>query len=1479
MSDENPLVAGRKDSTSGATGIGIAESAANLHNGIASGDWSEIAGGGLGTGLEALSLAMDPVGTLLQYGVSWLMEHVKPLSDALDWLAGDPDQISAYARTWKNIASSVGSVAEDFLGEVNALTGHWQGQASQAYKTAAMKQVDALKAASSAAGSVATTVEMAGALVGVVRELVRDLVAECVATLVERIPQWIAEVGGSVGIATPHVVASVSALVANWVNRIKDVILKLTRSLEKLRPLLTKLDDIWERIKKSLTGEPAGTSPASTTPAGSHPDPQKPSFDHSPDGHPTPGPVGAASAGPAGSKLPAGVGKKRISEDGGTPKDGKTPADQKNTCGDPIDVATGDMVLEQVDAQLPGILPLIFKRTHLSSYRVGRFFGETWASTVDQRLEVDDRQVCFAADDSTRLFYPHPTPGQVVLPEQGPRLPLERTEDGGYVITDPEQGLTLRFPASGAELALAAITDRHGNRIDIERDIFGVPTEIRHSGGYRIRIESAEGLITGLFLCEADGVGGDVELIRYGYEQGRLSTVVNASGLPLRFTYDQLGRITSWTDRNGSSYHYTFEAGRVVRVDGSEGFLSGSMDYDLDNRVTTWTNSLGYQTTYYLNDHGQTIREIDPLGGETVSEWDTFDRLLSRTDPLGRRIRYEYDDVGNLLAVSRPDGSQARFEYNDMRLPTTMIAPDGTVSRREYNEHGNLIRHTDPAGATTTYEYGPCGDLRTITDALGNVRGIEADSAGLPIAMTDPLGNTTRYERDGFGRVALISDPLGGVTQLGWTVDGKPAWRIVPDGATERWMYDGEGNLRTHIDALGNVTATEVTHFDVPSAEIRPDGTRLEFCYDTELRLASVTNEQGLVWRYDYDPAGNLVGETDFNGRAIAYRHDAAGGLVERINGVGEVTQYVRNALGEVAERRTSHATTTFHYDATGQLVEARDQQTRVTFQRDPCGRLVTESINGRTVSSVYDALGRRVRRVTPSGAESAWEYDPNDQPIALHSAGRTLRFGYDSAGREVRRALGSGTVLQQSWDANNQLRSQTLLGPGGKALQQRSYTYRADGFVTGVYDQLTGQRDISLDLAGRVTAVQAANWSERYAYDPAGNVTAASWPAQAGSMDADAAGDREYSGTLIRRAGAIRYEHDAQGRVVMRQRKRLSHKPETWRYFWDSGDRLTAVITPEGVRWQYLYDPLGRRVAKQRLNPDGSIAEQVEFIWDGVVLAEQAHTDGIMNGPRLGDARVTVWDYEPGTFRPIIQNERSPLRDAPRQWVDEQFYSIVTDLVGTPAEMVGDQGGIAWFHRTSLWGATADHNRTGAYTPLRFPGQYYDPETGFNYNYFRHYDPATGRYGSADPIGLLGGFNPHAYVSNPTEWIDPLALSRRGGKKKKCSEEIFERYGSQAEADSINQAGGKLTPKPSPHQNNPKWIGNQGTVDPRALGKGRNYTHHFEIHAQPGTREWMRENGFEAKPTNEPGRYAVSADKLDEFNQRVNGIVVRRRS
>lgn len=1043
-----------------------------------------------------------------------------------------------------------------------------------------------------------------------------------------------------------------------------------------------------------------------------------------------------ARAGLDGAARGAGAGPRRAPGAGaGTWRRWRSYAARVRT-KDPIDVASGEVVLQQVDVELPGVLPLVLERTHVSSYRAGRSFGVSWASTLDQRLLFGASGVHFVAADGMVLAYP-PVGDTPVLPESGPCWPLAAGEAGGYTVTDPLAGQALRFAPDGR---IVAVGDRNGNRIDVDHDAEGRITGIRHSGGYRIAVHTDDtARVTALRLVSG---GRDLDLVRYAYDDaGHLAEVYDSAGRPLCFDYDPEGRLAGWTDRNGHSYRYVYdEWGRGVRGHGSGGFLDVALAYD--DRVTVMTDSLGHRTTYHLNDAGQVTAEIDPLGHATWSEWDERDRLLSRTDPLGRTTRCSYDEAGNVTAVVRPDGRRVTARYDGLGLPVQVTDADGTVWRQEYDSRGNLVALTDPAGATTRYTYDERGGLSAVTDPLGALTRIVNDDAGLPVSVTDPLGATSRCVRDPLGRVIETIDPLGHRTAFTWTAEGLLTSVTLPGGQTELWSYDGEGNLVTHVDAAGRISRTAYGPFDVPTSRVEQDGARLAFAYDTELRLTAVTDPRGLVWRYAYDPAGNLVRETDYNGRVLRYAHDDAGRLIERVNGAGQRVRYTRDLLGQVIGQRAGDEVATFAYSPTGRLVSAVNADADVRFEHDALGRVVAETCNGRRLDSAYDAAGRRVLRRTPSGAEASWEYDSANRHVALRTAGRALVFAHDAAGRETSRRLGPGATLAQDWGPGDRLVRQTLRGAGG-IVERRAYSYRPDGALAGIEDRTAGARRFDLDAAGRVTAVQAAGRHERYTYDAAGGLARTDGTGRAARDDT--LGGRAYAGALLRSAGQVRYDYDGQGRVVLR---RHADGSPPWRFGWDADDRLTGVTTPGGQRWRYRYDALGRRVAKQRLARDGrTVVEQTDYTWDDAVLAEQ--TTAVVMG---ATPRTVTWDYEPGGVRPLTQTERDGS--------GRRFYGMVTDLAGSPAELVDDAGEPVWRHAATLWGRSLPQAREGVDCPLRFAGQYFDPETGLHYNNQRYYDPATARYQSPDHLGLTPQPDPYAYVANPLTWTDPLGLA-----------------------------------------------------------------------------------------------------------------------
>nr|WP_245370739.1 RHS repeat-associated core domain-containing protein [Amycolatopsis magusensis] len=482
------------------------------------------------------------------------------------------------------------------------------------------------------------------------------------------------------------------------------------------------------------------------------------------------------------------------------------------------------------------------------------------------------------------------------------------------------------------------------------------------------------------------------------------------------------------------------------------------------------------------------------------------------------------------------------------------------------------------------------------------------------------------------------------------------------------------------------------------------------------MRLTSVTDPEGRTWTYRYDPVGRLAGQTDFDGRTRTYTYDAAGQLTLATEPTGQVLEYRYDLLGNLVEVRGPEGVTAYAYDPVGEVVRITSAESAVEFERDEYGRVVRETVDGRTVTFAYEH--GTVRRRTPSGVDSEWTFDEQDRPIALASAGHVVRYRHDPDGRAVAREVDGFSVLEQAFGPGGRLTTQQL-SAGAAPVQRRIFEYLADGRLAALQDEIGGRTAFTRDNAARITSVTAAHGREELRYDRAGNLV--TWSGGAG----------------------VTFDHDHLGRRV-RRREAHPRGERVWHYGW-TGDRLTTLTTPEGHQWRYHYDPLGRRTAKHRLLPDGRPAETTWFVWDGATLIEQLRVDAD------GTRHSTTWNHLPGTATPVTQLDRGP--------AGERFHSIVTDPVGTPTELVDERGQLAWHSRRTLWGHELPSSAARATTPLRFPGQYADLESGLHYNVFRYYDPASARYLSQDPLGLAAGPNPFAYVGDPYADTDVLGL------------------------------------------------------------------------------------------------------------------------
>lgn len=169
-----------------------------------------------------------------------------------------------------------------------------------------------------------------------------------------------------------------------------------------------------------------------------------------------------------------------------------------------------------------------------------------------------------------------------------------------------------------------------------------------------------------------------------------------------------------------------------------------------------------------------------------------------------------------------------------------------------------------------------------------------------------------------------------------------------------------------------------------------------------------------------------------------------------------------------------------------------------------------------------------------------------------------------------------------------------------------------------------------------------------------------------------------------------------------------------------------------------YTYNAKGERISK---NVDGVITR---FVYDerGHLTSEISPT-GSRDYIYLGDTLVSTVDT------PTSNPSQSAVA------------YITTDHTETPRAVSDSNGTLIWQNpvKGNPWGEQPALS-SGYALNVRSPGSYYDPETGLIYNTNRYLEPATGRFLEPDPIGMHGGVNPYAAVSNnPLNRIDPDGL------------------------------------------------------------------------------------------------------------------------
>ncbi|WP_279388162.1 RHS repeat-associated core domain-containing protein [Nocardia alba] len=1092
----------------------------------------------------------------------------------------------------------------------------------------------------------------------------------------------------------------------------------------------------------------------------------------------------------------ANTDKSKLTNQDGADKPNLNKTEKQTTdCGDPVDAATGEFLLPETDVDLPGVLALVLTRRHRSSYRFGRWFGPSWAATLDMRVDVDQVGVKFVGPDGELWQFPHTAPDVPVTPvHRGIRATMVRTETGGYHVHDPDRELTWGFAPdptlAGLDVqlgnyAISEITDRHHNRIRFHYNADGAPTHVTHSGGYRVDIDTDAGRVTALTVTNTDaavteggvvatsdststvgkGAGPVAAVVReFGYTAGNLTSVTNGVGAITQYRYDPDARMLSWRDSRGTEMHNTYDrSGRVVKQVGTDNILSATFVYEdlpeFGRTRTRHTNSLGATTIFEFDSELCLRNLINPRGGTSITDYNEYRQPVRHIDAHTNTTIYVYNPDGDLILLRRPDQQSITVTYAAPRRPATITDVDGATITHEYDENNNLARITDADGITTAYTYHSCGAPASIIHSTGATTSVDIDRAGLPIRITESDSAVTLVERDSFGRPIAITDPLGHTSTHQYSGEGKLLFHRGADGTTQSWTYDGEGNLLTHTNQIGGTTRYTYDTFDLVASRETPDGTVTAYTHDTERHLTSVTNPLGDTWTYEYDPTGNVCTETDYNGSVTHTEYDLLNRPTTIITPTGAQRRHAYDVLGRFAGISTDTGEWITHtHTASGKLASARnghhaDTIHAVAFTHSPAGRLLAQDVDGRTTTYDYDLHGRRTGYSTPTGSSTTYEYAPTGQIAALTTEGHRFDFTYDLLGRQNSwRTEGLGQHNTYNAAGHTLTRELAQLDPHTSAptqlLERDEYTWRPDGYITShttTSPHRTRRRDYTLDVMGRITHITTPGGfvSEQYTYDALSNLTTVDIPTSpappdpAGPEQSEPAPDPrfEYRNNLLIRAGRTRYHYDSAGRLIRKEKTRISRKPAIWHYRYNAFDQLVEVTTPDKNTWSYTYDTLGRRTSRK--NQDSGL--RTEFVWDGSHLAEQSTTSS-------SGIEIQTWTMHPTTHVPLTQS------------IGDRFWAIVTNLQGSPTHLVDPAtGDIASVAKASLWGRT---HWTGPGTPHRFQGQQQDHETGLHYNHHRYYDPETGRYLTQDPLGLIPAPNSNIYPHNPITWTDPLGLT-----------------------------------------------------------------------------------------------------------------------
>ena len=868
-------------------------------------------------------------------------------------------------------------------------------------------------------------------------------------------------------------------------------------------------------------------------------------------------------------------------------------------------------------------------------------------------------------------------------------------------------------------------------------------------------------------------------------------------------TYDVNGNAASRADFNGNKTCYAYDLTRNLEIARVEGLSSGS---SCPADVVNYTPAPGTSERKIVTNWHVDFRmpvQVTEDGRETTMAYDTYGNVtqLSIRDTATNEARtwntgYTYHPTVPGVIVQRIEDGP-RIDISDV---TTIdyYAPDATCTGGHFGCRGRVMRITNALGHVTDItRYNAHGQVEQIVDAnnltttltydarqrlISRVVGTETtayqyDGVGQLIQLTRPDGSSLYYTYDDAHRLTDITDSLGNAIRYTLDAAGNRTqeeifdagnmlaqtrqqefdalsrlWKITgAQNQVTEFAYDANGNLKQTTDPLLHTSTNQFDALDRLIQANDPLGGQTLQSHDVLDQIAQVTDPKGVATSYTTNAFGDVTQEISQDRGTTTYTYDLAGNQLTRTDarGVVQTTTYdalnrpITQSYSTVAGIPPTGAITWIYDTGTngiGRLTSMSDESGSASYQYDTHGRLTskiqTVMFGSRSftqeLSYQYNANGQLTSMTYPSGTQIAYTYGTDGRPTELHVNGTVLMQAivYRPFGEPESWTWGNSQPHSRSFDLDGRL-TQHPLGTDTQTL-----TYDAASRITGTtHTNPANNRNYVYDALNRLTNQSDSASYRVWGYDANGNRTSEQSGATTYPYTIDANSNR-----LFNMAGPLAktYAYDAAGNII--------HDGQI-QFTWNAAGRLKKIVNGNKIR-KYKYNGLGERVRR-----NGKEKRRFTFFYDpaGRLISQFKANNIAKENWKL--QQETVWFND---IPVAVIKQASPTDPI-------QVYMIHADHLNTPRVIVDSTGTPVWRWR--------NHNAFGDNPPdedpdgdgvkfkynLRFAGQYFDTETGLHYNYFRDYDPKTGRYLSSDPIGLAGGLNTYGYaLQNPLSYIDP---------------------------------------------------------------------------------------------------------------------------